>query len=69
VALFLYEGAPGDELQVKLDTDGHPELRPQNPQQSFLLATRSEAYLFKEHFTVTRPPKKHGPRRIGPTRL
>jgi hypothetical protein len=69
VAMFLYEGAPGDELQVKLDTDGHPELRPQNPQQSFLLATRSEAYLVKEHFTVTRPPKKKGPKRIGPTRL
>jgi hypothetical protein len=70
-AMFLYEGAPGDELQVKLDTDGHPELRPQNPQQSFLLATRSEAYLVREHFTVNRPPppKKRAPKRVGPTRL
>jgi hypothetical protein len=70
VAMFLYQGAPGDELQVKLVTDGHPDLRPQNPTQSFLLAQRSEAYLVKEHFAVQRPPpKKHhgGPR--GPTRL
>jgi hypothetical protein len=69
VALFVYQGAPGDELQVKLDTDGHPELRPQDPQQSFLLAERSEAYLVKERFTVNRPPKKHAPRHVGPTRL
>ena len=69
VAMFLYEGAPGDELQVKLNTDGRPELRPQNPQQSFLLAMRSEAYLVKERFGVVRPPKKHAPKRIGPTRL
>lgn len=69
VASFLYEGTPGDELQVKLITDGHPDLRPQNPQQSFLLAPRSEAYLVKEHFaTVKKPVKKkaapHGPKRL-----
>jgi hypothetical protein len=72
VALFLYEGAPGDELAVKLVTDGRPELRPQNPTQSFLLAPRSEAYLFKEHFTVV-PTKKehkhHAPPPIVPKRL
>lgn len=69
VAAFLYQGAPGDELQVKLITDGHPDLRPQNPSQSFLLAPRSEAYLVKEHFAaVKKPPKKKaapkGPRRL-----
>jgi hypothetical protein len=70
VALFLYEGTPGDELQVKLITDGRPELRPQNPMQSFVLAPRSEAYLVKEHFAA--PVKKehhHRPVHVGPTRL
>jgi hypothetical protein len=71
VALFLYDGTPGDELQVKLVTDGHPELRPQNPSQSFLLAPRSDAYLVKEHFVaeVKKEPHKRRPVRVGPTRL
>ena len=69
VAMFLYEGTPGDELQVKLVTDGRPDLQPKNPMQSFLLATRSEAYLVKEHFAVAKKAvhKKHGP--VGPRRL
>jgi hypothetical protein len=69
VAMFLYEGTPGDELQVKLVTDGHPDLQPKNPMQSFLLATRSEAYLVKEHFATAKKAahKKHGP--VGPKRL
>jgi hypothetical protein len=69
VAMFLYEGTPGDELQVKLVTDGHPDLQPKNPTQSFLLATRSEAYLVKEHFAVAKKVvhKKKGP--SGPKRL
>ncbi len=69
VAMFLYEGTPGDELQVKLVTDSHPDLVPHNPTQSFLLATRSEAYLVKEHFTSMKKAahKKHGP--SGPKRL
>jgi hypothetical protein len=69
VALFLYDGTPGDELQVKLVTDGHPDLKPQNPTQSFLLATRSEAYLVKEHFTVTKKAVKKRPVHVGPKRL
>ena len=70
VAIFLYEGTPGDELQVKLVTDGRPDLRPQNPTQSFLLATRSEAYLVKEHFTVARKEaRKKKPAHVGPRRL
>jgi hypothetical protein len=69
VASFLYEGTPGDELQVKLVTDGRPDLRPQNPSQSFLLAPRSEAYLVKEHFSavkkaVKKKPTSHGPKRL-----
>jgi hypothetical protein len=70
VASFLYEGSPGDELQVKLITDARADLRPQNPTQSFLLATRSEAYMVKEHFTVVKKEVHHKrPQRIGPKRL
>lgn len=69
VAMFLYEGTPGDELQVKLVTDARPDLMPRNPTQSFLLAARSEAYLVKEHFTALKKVvhKKRGP--TGPKRL
>jgi hypothetical protein len=69
VAMFLYEGTPGDELQVKLVTDGRPDLMPRNPTQSFLLATRSEAYLVKEHFTAIKKAVHHKPTHIGPRRL
>jgi hypothetical protein len=72
VAMFLYEGAPGDEIAVKLVTDARPELRPQNPTQSFVLAPASEAYLVKEHFAVLSPkkaPKHHAPAPIVPKRL
>jgi hypothetical protein len=70
VAMFTYKGAPGDELQVKISTDGHPELRPQNPPTSFLLASRSEAYVFKIKFNVAKAPSKHHkPVHVGPHRL
>jgi hypothetical protein len=70
VAMFLYKGTPGDELQVKLSTAGRPDLRPQNPTASFLLAQKPEAYVVKEHFTVHKaaPPKKR-PKPVGPKRL
>jgi hypothetical protein len=69
VAMFLYEGTPGDELQVKLVTDGRPDLMPRNPTQSFLLATRSEAYLVKEHFTAIKKAVHHKAKPTGPRRL
>ena len=69
VALFLYEGTPGDELQVKLVTEGRPDLQPRNPTQSFLLATRSEAYLVKEHFVIAKKPGRKKPGHVGPKRL
>jgi hypothetical protein len=67
--MFLYDGTPGDELQVKLVTEGRTDLRPQNPTQSFLLAARSEAYLVKEHFTVAKKAAKKRPGHTGPKRL
>ncbi|HEX8950917.1 MAG TPA: hypothetical protein VF945_03680 [Polyangia bacterium] len=69
VAMFLYEGTPGDELQVKLVTDGRPDLLPRNPTQSFLLATRSEAYLVKERFTALKKAVHKKPAHTGPKRL
>jgi hypothetical protein len=70
VAMFLYQGAPGDELQVRVNTAAHPELRPQNPSASFLLGQRSEAYVVKEKFTVYKPPvRHHKPVHVGPKRL
>ena len=70
VAMFLYQGAPGDELQVKVNTAEHPELRPQNPTASFLLGPRSEAYVVKEKFNVYKAPvKHHKPVHVGPHRL
>lgn len=69
VAMFLYEGTPGDELQVKLVTDGRPDLLPRNPTQSFLLATRSEAYLVKERFTAIKKAVHKKARPSGPKRL
>jgi hypothetical protein len=69
-AMFLYQGAPGDELQVRVNTAAHPELRPQNPTSSFLLGQRSEAYVVREKFTVYKPPvKHHKPVHVGPKRL
>jgi hypothetical protein len=69
VAMFLYEGTPGDELQVKLVTDGRPDLMPHSPTQSFLLAARSEAYLVKEHFTAMKKAVHKKPGHVGPKRL
>lgn len=70
VATFLYKGTPGDELQVKLSTAGRPDLRPQNPTASFLLAQKPEAYVVKEHFTVHKAPApKRKPKATGPKRL
>jgi hypothetical protein len=72
VALFLYEGAPGDELQVRLDTSSKPDLRPQSPTQSFLLASRPEAYIVKQTFASVAPPPPPPPkkkRHVGPKRL
>jgi hypothetical protein len=69
VASFLYEGTPGDELQVKLVTDGRPDLLPHSPTQSFLLATRAEAYLVKEHFTPIKKAVHKKPGHSGPKRL
>lgn len=71
VAMFVYGGASGDELTVRLNTEGHPELRPQNPSATFLLAPRPEAYVFNQKFSLYKPPAKKKPKPTfqGPKRL
>ena len=70
VAAFLYQGAPGDELQVKVSTADHAELRPQNPTSSFLLGQRSEAYVVHQTFNVYKAKVKvKKPVHVGPKRL
>jgi len=71
VAMFLYTGTPGDELQIKLATTAHPELRPQNPSSSFVLGQKPDAYVVKEHFTIYKAPVKkvHKPAHVGPKKL
>lgn len=57
VAVFLYDGVPGDELRVSLDTTGSP-FKPQNPSTTFTLSPHPDVYVFKEHFDTPPPPKK-----------
>lgn len=69
VAMFLYEGTPGEQLTVKLDTSSNPRLVPQNPVATFQLGNKSQAFVVKEHFTLTPEKKRPKIRRIGPHRL
>jgi hypothetical protein len=61
MAMFVYEGTPGNELKVRLGTGERPELRPQNPQFSFVLGRKSEAYVVRQVFAVQKPPPKRKP--------
>ncbi len=67
VAVFLYDGVPGDELRVSLNTTGS-SFKPQNPSTTFMLSPRPDVYVFKEHFDTPPPPKaapsKHRPKLI-----
>jgi hypothetical protein len=59
VASFVYSGTPGDELAVRVSSDGHPNLAPKVVAQSFVLAPRSEAYLVQGRFDPA--PTKRAP--------
>lgn len=65
VAMFLYEGAPGESLAVRINTSSLPGLKPQHPGRTFQLGTKRQAFVLKESFT-SRPVKIHrpGPRRV-----
>jgi hypothetical protein len=64
IAAFLYDGVPGDELRVSLNTDGSP-FKPKHPSTTFMLSPRPDVYVFKEHFETPPSPKapaKHKPK-------
>jgi hypothetical protein len=69
VAMFLYQGTPGEQLTVKIDTSSAPRLQPQNPTTTFQLGNKMQAFVIKERFTAA--PERRGPRvrRVGPKRL
>lgn len=62
VAVFLYDGVPGDELRVSLNTTGSP-FKPPNPSTTFMLSPHPDVYVFKEHFETPPPPKAAARRR------
>ena len=60
VAMFVHEGVPGDELRVGLNTSGS-NLRPANPNTTFLLSPKPDIYVFKSYFDKKKagpPPKR-----------
>ena len=57
VASFVYRGTPGDELAVRISSDGRPELQPKVVTGSFVLAPRSEAYLVQGRFDPVQKAK------------
>ncbi len=69
VAAFLYRGAPGAELKVRLVTSSRPELRPRNPSFSFVLAPHPEAYVVRERFAKRHRNGARRLRRAGPRRF
>ena len=61
VASFVYNGTPGDELAVRVSSDGHPELAPKVVANSFVLAPRSEAYLVQGRFEPAATTRSRAP--------
>jgi hypothetical protein len=61
VASFVYNGTPGDELAVRVSSDGHPELAPKVVSNSFVLAPRSEAYLVQGRFEPAPTTRSRAP--------
>jgi len=66
IAGFLYQGMPGDELRVELDTSG-TRLRPANPSTTFVLPEHADAFVWHEQFERPAPQqKKKAPPRERP---
>lgn len=75
VASFVYTGTPGDELAVRVSSEGRAGLQPKVVTANFVLAQRSEAYLVQGRFEpaavhaavahhVVHAPKIQRPRRL-----
>jgi len=50
VALFMYKGVPGTELEVRVLTANAPNLKPANPRKTFLLPDHDDAFVFRQGF-------------------
>lgn len=69
VAAFLFRGAPGAELKIRIVTSSRPTLRPKNPSFSFVLASHPEAYVVRERFVEGHRNGARRLRRSGPRRF
>jgi hypothetical protein len=65
VAHVLLEGKPGDTVELSLNTEKQPRIRPSNPSARFTLAAANDVALFEQKFLVERPTKTH---RARPTK-
>ena len=64
----LLSVAPGDPIELTLDTTGRPELRPQNPLARFQAPAYDDVLVLNQDFTVLRSRRGSG-RPKGPVRI
>lgn len=72
VAQHLITGAPGDEVNVVIDTSGQPALRPAMPSRRLILPDKSRFLVFDQSFEERVKEKKRRrkkKRAAGPRRL
>ncbi|MBN2342706.1 MAG: hypothetical protein JXX29_16805 [Deltaproteobacteria bacterium] len=72
IAQFAIQGAPGQLIQLALDTSSQPHLRPQMPVRQLTLPAKRRFLIFEQTFSTVSPPKKRrrNSRRVGvPKRL
>jgi hypothetical protein len=70
VAALKIDGAPGDEVEVSVDTSGAPRLRPISPSRRLKLPGRRTFFFFDQEFEEKQRPRhgagrpKHVPKRL-----
>jgi hypothetical protein len=65
-ALLTLDGAPGDEVEISIDTSAAPRLRPVSPSRRLELPDARRFFVFDQRFEERRPA--HG-KRGRPTRI
>jgi len=73
VAQALITGAPGEEMDVVIDTASAPELRPKDPSRRVHVPAKKQILIFEQTFKTDRPRtrrhRRFGMRRLGPRRI
>ncbi|MCP4606157.1 MAG: hypothetical protein GY847_37530 [Proteobacteria bacterium] len=72
VAQTVLEGAPGDEIEVILDTSFNPELRPAMPSRRLTIPKMSQIVVFDQQFErrqAIKKAKRRRRKRVGPRRI